>query len=81
MLRDVLCVQVLLKSYGKRRGLDVKEAFSHVIFCYGKCSIPKPFAITGSELDEHFGWPVQEPVEEVNLYFQKRLFSILSGAG
>jgi hypothetical protein len=38
------------------------------------CSIPK-------ELDEHFGWPVQEQIEEVNLYFQKRLFSILSGAG
>lgn len=81
MLRDVLCVQVLLKSYGKQRGHDVKEAFSHVIFCYGQCSIPKPFAITGSELDEHFGWPVQEAIEEVNLYFQKRLFSILLGAG
>jgi hypothetical protein len=81
MLRDVLCVQVLLKSYGKQRGLDVKEVSSHVIFYYGKCSIPKPFAITSSELDEHFGWPVKEAVEEVNLTFQKRLFSILSGAG
>jgi hypothetical protein len=81
MLREALCVQVLLKSYGKQRELDVKEAFSHIIFCYGKCSIPKPFAITGAELDEHFGWPVQEAIEEVNLYFQKRLFSILSGAG
>jgi hypothetical protein len=58
MLRDVLCVQVLLKSYGKERGLDVKGAFSHVIFYYGKCSIPKPFSLVGSELDEHFGWPV-----------------------
>ena len=81
MLKDVLALQVLSKSYGKQRDLDVKEAFSHVIFCYGKCSIPKPFAITGVELDEHFGWPVQEAVEEVNLYFQKRLFLILSGAG
>jgi hypothetical protein len=81
MLRDVLCVQILLKSYGKQRGFDVKEAFSHVIFCYGKCSIQRPFAITGTELDEHFGWPIQEAIEEVNSYFQKRLFSILSGAG
>jgi hypothetical protein len=60
MLREVLCVQILLKSYGKQRGLDVKETSSHVIFVYGKCSIPKPFVITGAELDEHFGWPVQE---------------------
>jgi hypothetical protein len=77
MLRAVLCVQILLKSFGKQRSLDVKETSSHVIFCYGKCSLPKPFAITGVELDEHFGWPVQEQVEEVNLYFQKQLLSIL----
>ena len=75
-----LSVQVLLKSYGKERGFDVKEAFSHVIFYYGQCSIPKPFSLTGSELDEHFGWPVREAVEEVNRHFQSRLFLILSGA-
>ena len=74
-------MQILLKSCGKQRGLDVKGVSSHVIFYYGKCSIPKPFAITGAELDEHFGWPVKEAVEEVNSYFQKRVFSILSGAG
>jgi hypothetical protein len=80
MLKDILCVQVLLKSYGKERGLDVKEAFSHIIFYYGQCSIPKPFSLTGPELDAHFGWPVYDAVEEVNKYFQTRLFSILSGA-
>jgi hypothetical protein len=55
----VLCALILLKSYGKLRGLDVMETSSHVIFYYGKYSIPKPFAITDSELDEHFDWPVQ----------------------
>ena len=54
---------------------------SHVIFVYGQCAIQKPFAIIGSELDEHFGWPVQEPIEEVTSYFQKCFFEILSGAG
>jgi hypothetical protein len=81
ILKDILCVQVLLKSYGKERGLDVKEAFSHIIFYYGQCSIPKPFNLTGLELDAHFGWPVYDAVEEVNKYYQSRLFSILSGAG
>lgn len=80
MQRDVLAIQVLLKSYGKIRGHDVLTAFSHIIFYYGKCSIPKPFAITGTEMDAHFGWPVYEAVEEVNKYFQGRLFAILSGA-
>lgn len=80
MLRDTLCVQILLKSYGKERGLVPKDALSHIIFYYGKCSIPKPFSLTGAELDEHFGWPIHEAVEEVNAYFQARLFSILAGA-
>ena len=43
-------------------------------------SIQRPFAITGSELDEHFGWPVQEAVEEISSSFKERLFSILSEA-
>jgi hypothetical protein len=59
---------------------DTKEGFSHIIFYYGKCSIPKPFSITGSEMDQHFSWPVFEQVDDVNKYFQARLFSILSGA-
>ena len=80
MLRDTLAVQVLLKSYGKQRGHDTSGAFSQIIFYYGKCSIPKPFAITGAGSYQHFDWPVHEQVEEVNKYFQGRLFSILSGA-
>lgn len=72
MLRDTLCIQVLLSSYGKQRNHQVSGAFSHIIFFYGKCSIPRPFSVTGSELDQHFGWPVFEAVEEVNKYFQGR---------
>jgi hypothetical protein len=80
MLRDTLCVQILLKSYGNERGHDCDSALSHIVFYYGKCSIPKPFSITGAELDDHFGWAVQADVEDVNKYFQGRLFSILAGA-
>src|SRR5580704_9989051 len=80
MLRDVLAIQVLLKSYAKQRGHDSLSAFSHIIFYYGKCSIPKPFSITGAEMDQHFDWPVFDAVDEVNKYFQGRLFAILSGA-
>ena len=79
MRRDILAIQVLLKSYGKGRGLDVKEAFSHIIFYYGQCSIPKPFSLTGPELDEHFGFPVYDAVEEVNKHYKARLFAILAG--
>jgi hypothetical protein len=80
MLKDALCIQVLLKHYAKQRGYDPKSVFSHFIFFYGKCSMPKPFAITGAELDQHFSWSIYESVDEVNKYFQNRLFSILAGA-
>jgi hypothetical protein len=79
MLRDTLAVQVLLKSYGTQRGLDVKQAFSHIVFYYGQCSIPKPFSLTGAELDEHFSFPVHEAIEEVNKHYKARLFAILAG--
>ena len=79
ILRNTLCIQVLLKSYAEQRGHEPKKALSHVIFYYGECSIQKPFAITGAELDQHFSWPVCESVDEVNKYFASRLFSMLAG--
>lgn len=69
ILRDLLCLQVLLKSYGQQRGLEVSDAKAHIIFYYGQCSIKKPFSLTRDELDDHFGFPVIDAVEKVNSYF------------
>jgi len=77
ILRDLLCTQVLLKSYGGQRSLEVTEAVSRVVFYYGSCSIGKPFCLTAKELDDHFGWPVQEAVERLNAYYRQRLFALL----
>ncbi len=79
MLRDVLCIQILLKSYGEQRGLLPTSVTSQAIFYYGKCSIPKPFSLGGAELDGHFGYAIHDAVEEVNAYFRQQLFGILSG--
>lgn len=78
ILRDALCLSVLLKSYGESRGLEVSQTSAHVIFYYGAKSIPAPFALTGKELDDHFGWPVYAEVEQVNDLFRTRLFEILA---
>ncbi|MCL5779276.1 hypothetical protein M1105_20165 [Limibaculum sp. FT325] len=78
ILRDLLCLQVLLRSYGAQRGLEVSDANAHIIFYYGECSIKKPFSLVREELDEHFGFPVQEAIEAVNEHFRSRLFSILT---
>ncbi|PSL21645.1 hypothetical protein [Shimia abyssi] len=79
ILRDLLCLQTLLKSYGEGKGFDILGARAHIIFYYGQCSIKKPFSLTKDELDEHFGYPIVDEIEEVNDYFRSRLFSILSG--
>jgi hypothetical protein len=78
MLRDVLCTQILLQSYGNAKGFTSASVLSKVIFYYGKCSLPKPWALKGDELDAHFNYEIYSAIEEVNEYFRNRLFSILS---
>jgi hypothetical protein len=40
-------------------------------------SIPKPLALSGTELDDHFCFPVIDAIEEVNGYFRQRLYSLI----
>lgn len=78
ILRDLLCQQILLKSYAAEKGYVAKEARVHIIFYYGQCSIKKPFSLTKDELDEHFQWDVVRPVEKVNKAFRKSLTKMLN---
>lgn len=78
ILRDLLCLQVLLKSYGKSLGYDVTKARSHIVFYYGQCSIKEPFSLVKEDLDKHFRWPIVSEIERVNDFYRKRLFEILS---
>ena len=78
ILRDLLCAQVLLKSYGESRGHVVKSARSHIIFYYGQCSIGKPFSLTKDELDQHFEFEVTSHIEQVNELFRRRLYDLLT---
>ena len=78
MLRDLLCVQVLLSSYGEKKGLDIQSVSSRIIFYYGQCSISKPFSLIKDELDEHFNFEVVKHIEMVNELFRDKLFNLLS---
>jgi hypothetical protein len=73
---------MLLRSYGRSRDLDPLSVSSHIIFYYDNRSIRAPIGIKGSELDDHFGFPVREAVETVNARFGERfracLISMLS---
>ena len=78
--RDLFCVQVLLRSYGKVRKMAPVAAESRIIFYYGVRSIPRPWSLVGKELDTHFGYPVTAKIEQANEYFQTKLYALLDAA-
>jgi hypothetical protein len=76
--RDLLCVQVLLKSYGVELAkLKPVAAESRIIFYFGVRSIPRPWSLVREELDDHFGFPVVARIEEANEYFRTKLHELL----
>jgi len=77
MLRDLICTQVALKSYAEERlETECQSAGSHIIVYYGAESFG-PFTLTRDDLDEHFGVPMIEQVEEVNAYYRDRVEQLL----
>jgi hypothetical protein len=80
MLRDLRCLQMLIKSYGEQREMTVETAEARIIFYYGQCSVGPPWALTRADLDGHFGAPVAESIELVNNYFKERLNELLASA-
>jgi hypothetical protein len=78
--RDLMCIQVLLKSYGETAKLTPVGAEARIIFYYGMRSIPPPWSLTRDELDAHFGFPVVERIEQANEYFRERLHQLLAAS-
>lgn len=78
--RDLKCIQVLLRSYAELATLKPASAESKIIFYYGVRSIPRPWSLVKGELDEHFGFPVLEKMEQANDYFRTRLYALLDAA-
>jgi hypothetical protein len=77
LLRDVLCTQSLLRSYAAARGYQSSIVEARVICYFGLRAPPDPLCLVGSELDDHFVFPVQAQVERVNEYFRERLYGLL----
>jgi hypothetical protein len=81
ILRDILCLNLLLKSYGEQKGYDIRSAEAKAIFYYGKRSISKELSLTGPQLDDHFKWQVYAAVEQVNAFFQQKLYEFCAQQG
>lgn len=77
LLRDIICTELLAKSYGEAQGFEVAEARAYMVFYYGECSLGKPFSLTRDELDEHFGVSVVDFIEEKNTKFRDLLSELV----
>jgi hypothetical protein len=78
--RDLMCIQVLLKSYAETANVAPVAAEAKIIFYYGVRSIPRPWSLVRDELDGHFGFPIVEKIEQANGYFRERLHQLLEAA-
>ena len=77
MLRDLVCTQVILKSYCEERlDLECVSAQSHIIVYYGAESFG-PFTLMRDGLDDHFGVPVVDQIEQVNSYYRECIEKLL----
>jgi len=56
-------------------GSSIAEA--RIIAYYGIKPLPPPLSIAGTEMDDHFVFPIFRYVEEVNSYFQEQLYGLL----
>jgi hypothetical protein len=78
--RDLMCIQVLLKSYAETANVAPAAAEAKIIFYYGVRSIPRPWSLVRDDLDGHFGFPIVEKIEQANGYFRERLHALLEAA-
>lgn len=77
ILQDLVRTHMHLRDYGRKAGIEPLTSHAHIIFFYGVMSLNKPFAINGSELDTHFGFPILAHVESINDYFRRRLHHLI----
>lgn len=75
--RDILCARMLIRGYARSIGFDVTHGDAKVIIYHGNTSLPASIALTGADLDDHFGVPVTTEVAAANRYFQTQLNGIL----
>ena len=68
ILKDTLCIHMLLRSYGERvDGLIVHRAESKICNFYKDREFADQIMLDKDELDDYFGADILGPVEEVNL--------------
>ncbi len=78
ILKDTLCIHMLLRSYGERvDGLNIHRAEAKICNFYKDREFADQIMLDKDELDDYFGAEILEPVEEVNHYFRRQIHEML----
>ncbi len=78
ILKDALCVHMLLRSYGEGvEGLKVDRAESKICNFYKSREFADVIRLDKDELDDYFGAEILGPVEEVNHYYRQQIHEML----
>ncbi len=78
ILKDTLCIHMLLRSYGERVDrLEIHRAEARICNFYKDREFADQIMLDKDELDDYFGAEILEPVEEVNHYFRRQIHEML----
>ncbi len=78
ILKDALCVHMLLRSYGEVvEKLKIDRAEAKICNFYKDREFADQIMLDKDELDDYFGVEILGPVEEVNHYFRQQIHEML----
>lgn len=77
--RDLLCLQMLGRSWARSLNLQVRKVDAFAVSFYGRSGLPHRLTVAGDELDEHFGFPVTGRVEAALEFGRHELEARLPG--
>jgi len=78
ILKDILCVHMLLRSYGERiDDLPVDRAEAKICNFYKNREFADQVMLDKDELDDYFEAEILGPVEEVNHYYRRQIHVML----
>src|SRR5205823_6448929 len=65
------------KAKSSRKVCDLNAFTKDTAEKTGHSAIPRPWSLVREDLDEHFGFPIIERIEQANGYFRERLHKLL----
>lgn len=80
VVRDLICAQIQLRSYGASRNLLVRTCSAHLISYYGREEQAGDWTLDRTQLDQHFGVPVLAQIEEINEYYRSKVEAVCAAS-